>query len=336
MSVDPRIDAATDDVLDGAVADAAPDGPAPQFLYRRRITIVNNAQTALAAGFTMRISLAPLLSALVSAGKVKADYSDLRVIGDAPIGERNRIVDGIAGPAPAALSFSLAQPIASGSMSTSYSLYYGAQNAGAAPANGTQVFPLYDDFTTLGSSWLKNDAPAVSNGKLVLRAAHTDAITSVAATDNVPIVSAVELVATVANPTSDPTAQPEGTFYYWWGYQHTGDFSASDPWVTWIARGKGQVHGEQKSPVGCEAGCDGTYVPQNTAAHYYVIERDPTASRFYLDGALTSGIAVQNNADYSIMIRNYQAASDVQVDYVRARARVTPDPFITIGAEESL
>jgi len=36
------------------------------------------------------------------------------------------------------------------------------------------------------------------------------------------------------------------------------------------------------------------------------------------------------------MIRNYMATSDVSVDYIRARARVTPEPTITIGTEENL
>jgi hypothetical protein len=337
MPVDPTSDAAPGDgALADAAADAPGDGPMATYQYRRRITIVNGSASALPAGFTIRVPLAGTLSVLVAAGKVKADYSDLRVIGDAPLGERNRIVDGMAGPAPAALSFSLAQPINAGATSSAYYLYYGSTTAGAPPANGAQVFPVYDDFTTLGAFWLKNDAPAVSGGKLVLRAAHTDAVTTVAATDNVPIVSAIELVASVANPNSDPTPQPEGTFYYWWGYQHTGDFSASDPWIAWIARGKGQVHAEQKSPIGCEAGCDGPYLPQTTSARYYTIERDPNATRFYLDGALSFAATVTNNADYSVMIRNYQAASDVQVDWVRARARVTPDPAIMLGPEEAL
>ena len=36
------------------------------------------------------------------------------------------------------------------------------------------------------------------------------------------------------------------------------------------------------------------------------------------------------------MVRNYQAAGDVQVDWIRARARVTPEPAVTLGAEETL
>lgn len=115
-------------------------------------------------------------------------------------------------------------------MNTAYDVYDGAPNAGTAPANGSAVFPVYADFAiAIPSMWLRNDAPQVSGGRLVLRAAHTDAIATSAANDGVPVVSALEFVASVANPQSDPTPQPEGTFYYWFGYQRTGDFSAIDP-----------------------------------------------------------------------------------------------------------
>jgi hypothetical protein len=59
----------------------------------------------------------------------------------------------------------------------------------AAPANGNAVFALYDDFVSgISSVWLANDAPTTSEGKLVLRAGHTDALTTTAASDGVPIV----------------------------------------------------------------------------------------------------------------------------------------------------
>ena len=77
-------------------------------------------------------------------------------------------------------------------------------------------------------------------------------------------------------------------------------------------------------------------VTQNTAAHYFRIEREPTATRFYLDGALSFTASVTNSTDYSLMIRNYLMASTVEVDWIRARARVSPDPTVTIAGEETL
>ena len=330
------------EAVDAAV-DAGPDafvfidGAPNPFMYMRRLTIQNTSTSTLPTGFTIGVPV-PALAMLVQQGKVKADFSDFRVIADGTIGERNRIVDPPAGPAPPAVWFSLALPIAPGATSSEYAIYYGRPTATAAPANGAAVFPIFDDFTTgISAMWLKNDAPAATNGQLVLRANHTDGISTTAVTDNLPIVSAIDLVATVQDPASEPTVHTEGTFWYWFGYQHTGDFSASDPWSIWIARGKNQIHPEQKSPTGCEAGCDGpTAYTQNTAPHYYAIERDPTVTRFYLDTGAPTSVTVMNTADYSVIVRNFMLTSQISVDWIRARARVTPDPTITVGPEQSL
>ena len=325
---------------DGGVDDGHPDVPPDvqlgAFRYRRRLTIKNGSTTQLPEGFAIRVKLGSTLASLVAAGKVNADYSDLRVIGDVT-GERDRIVDPASGPAPPAITFALAHALDAGATTLDYALYYGDPGAGPAPANGAAVFTIYDDFTAgLATFWATNDGPATSAGQLILRAGHTDAIATTAATDKLPITSAVELVARVPVPTSDPTVQPDGTFYYWFGYQTTGSFTPSDPWILWIARGKSEVGPEQKSPVGCETGCEPTTLTQNTSPHYFAIERDPTQTRFTMDTSATIAQSVTNSEDYAVMVRNFMATSDLQVDYVRARARVAPDPVAVLGSEESL
>lgn len=320
-----------------AMADIMVDfAPPPTFLYRRRITITNASQSVLPAGFTIRVPLTQL-SNWVQLGKARSDYADLRILGDGTIGERDRILDAPSGPAPVAVSFSLARSIDAGQTNSDYALYYGAPSAGAPPTNGNAVFTLFDDFTSgVSSAWLTNDGPSASGGQLVLRAAHTDALTTNAASDAIPIVSAVELIASIENPASEPTVQPTGTFWYWFGYQHTGDFTASEPWAVWIARGKNSIQSEQKSPLGCEMQCTGPTLSQDTAPHYFAIERDVGATRFYRDGALSATLSVTNTGDYSIMVRNFMATSAVRIDYVRARARVSPDPTTALGNEENL
>jgi hypothetical protein len=266
--------------IDAPMIDAQPDAFVPidadtkVYSYTRQITIVNTSSTTLPTGFSIRVPLANLAT-LVSQNKVNADLSDLRVIG-ATMGERDRIVDPPGGPAPPALTFSLASSIAAGATSTEYSLYYGRPTAPAAPANGANVFPLYDDFTTLASLWLKNDGPAVAAGKLTLRPNHTDAIATTAATDNVPLISSLEMIVAISDPQSEPVAHPNGTFYYWFGFQHTGDFTESDPWSVWIARGKGALHGEQKSPNGST---HAVRWPERHARHEQPLLRDRTRQR---------------------------------------------------------
>jgi hypothetical protein len=315
--------------------DANVDANTATFLHRRRITIHNLSNSTMPAGMTVTVPFATLTT-LFSTGKVKGDFSDVRVIGDT-VGERDRIIDPPQSPAPIAFHFSLGVPIAAGATSTEYAVYYSYPMAAAAPANGRNVFPIYEDFTVpLAAVWMRNDAPQVANNQLVLRAGHTDAITTTAATDNIPILSSIELVARVPDPTSDSTVQPDGTFFYWFGYQHTGDFSASDPWVVWIARGKSGIGAEQKSPVGCEAGCEPTPGSQDAGAHYYAVVRNTGETRFYRDSAPATIIPVTNTTDYSLMVRNYMATSDVDIEWVRARARVNPDPSIAVGPEENL
>jgi hypothetical protein len=305
--------------------------------YRRRIAIYNGAATALPVGFTIRVLMPATLSGMLEQRKIKADFSDLHVIGAGTIGERDRIIDAGTGVAPAAVSFALQAPIDPGTINTDYALYYGGADAAPALAKGGAVFPIYDDFSTgISSIWLTNDGPAVVGGKLVLRAGHTDAMTTNAAADGLPAISALEIEARVIDSTSEPTNQNGESFYYWFGYQHTGDFTPTQPWALWVARGKSQIRGEQKSPVGCETPCEGPSATESGFAHYYVIERDPSATRFYLDGALSYTAAVTNQADYSVMVRNYMATSDLQISWIRARARVSPDPTVTVSAEEAL
>jgi len=285
------------------VAIDASDVPNP-FLYRRRIAITNTSTGELPAGFTVRIPLGATLKALVSAGKVKSDFTDLRVIGDVA-GERDRIVDPPNGPASPGISFSIKTSIAAGGTNNDYALYYGAPAATAAPADGTKVFPVYDDFAAgLSPIWVISDGPTTSNGKLVLRANHTDSVTTNAAIDSLPIVSAIELSVTVVDPTSAPTVQPGGTFYYWFGYQHT-DFAPVVPWVIWIARGASEVRAEQESPVGCEAGCLGPQAVQDAATHYFSIER---------------GVCISLRATSSIATRSKQCSAKAAWDACIARA----------------
>ena len=316
---------------DAPQIDAPPDAPPPTYAYSRRIAIHNGASSALPAGFPVTVRLDPTLSQLLAQGKVRSDYADLRVLGAGALGERDRIIDPPSGPAPAAVTFALAAPIAAGATSTDYTLVYGDPGATAAPASGSAVFPLYDDFASgIGSNWLTNGNPVTAAGVLVLHAGGSDAIATNGATDNVPILSSIELVARVIDPTS--VAGASG-YYYWFGYQRSNDFTATDPWVLWIARDSGSIRTEQSSPVGCENECDGTTRAQDTAWHAYTIVRNADQTLFYRDGALEDTTAVQNTEDYAVMVRNYLATSALHVDWIRARPHVSPDPTATLGAE---
>jgi hypothetical protein len=176
----------------------------------------------------------------------------------------------------------------------------------------------------------------VSGGALTLHMNGADALTTTAASDGVPTLSALEWRSHITDAASAGQVTANGTFWWWAGYQHTGDFTPSDPWIVWIMRGPTDLHGERKitGSANCATGCNGGTVTPDNAYHWYRVERDAAATRFYIDGVLSgSAIADPNTTDYSVMLRNWAVASDLVVDWIRARALVTPEPTVTVGAE---
>ena len=307
------------------------------YTYRRQLTIHNGAAAALPTGYTVRVPLDP---ALFPSGKVLANLNDVRVFGDPPAGEYTRVIDATPPGQMRALWIALARPIAAGASDTSYSIYYGDASPPAPPANPAMVFPLYDGFdtgTAPSSLWVANGAPTVSGGNVTLHQNGQDAITTVAASDNVPTLSAVEWRSRVTDAASAGQVTANGTFWWWAGYQRTGvDFMPADPWIVWIQRSATDLHGEQKvgGSATCASGCNaGTVTPDNNY-HWYRVERNAAATRFYIDGVLSApAISDANGVDYSIMLRNWAVTSDLVVDWVRARALASPEPTVTVGGE---
>jgi len=301
------------------------DAPA-QTLYARTITIANGSNT-LPKGYTIGVSFAESeLQAAISAGKMRSDLADLRVSGSS--GERDRLVD--APPLARVVWFSLAAPIAAGATDTSYEITYGDPNASSPPADGTKVFDFFDDFpgsSVDGSKWMTQGTVNVGGGFMTMPQGGLGAMTTL----SLPPTSTVELRAKIADPTSDPDGNTG--FYYWFGFQHTGDFVADDPWVVWIARDKGSVGAEQESD-GCPSDCASATQSQTTSFRYYGIERQPAQTIFSVDGAesYTTTAAINDQA-LSLMIRNYLVTSDLVVDWIRAHARVYPEPAVTLGPE---
>ncbi len=324
---DAPLDATPNDAKPSDVIQApdAADASAPT--YFRTITIQNNASAALPAGYTIGVPFPDSqLQAAITAGKIRTDLNDLRVAG--PTGERDRLVDDP--PLARVVWFSLAAQIAPNSQDTSYSLTYGVPNATAAPSNGAAVFNFFDDFT--GSApdphWSTQGAVQVGGGLLTLPEGGLGALTTISQLPQ----TTVEWRAQITNPSSNP--DPNSGFYYWFGFQRTGDFVALDPWVLWIARGKGSVGAEDKAD-GCLNTCMSVPVPQDNLFHIYGIERQPSASVFSLDGALayTTSSAINDQA-LSLMIRNYLVSSYLIVDWMRSRTRIYPEPTVTLGSEQ--
>jgi hypothetical protein len=304
------------------------------YSFRRALAIHNGAGAALPAGYTVRVPLDPTL---FTAAKTRADLADVRVFGDVPAGEYPRVIDATPPGQTRALWIALAQPIAAGATDTSYSIYYGNAAAATPPSDATQVFPFYDGFdngTQLSAFWLTNGGPTVAGGMLTLHMNSQDAVTTNAASDHLPTLSALEWRSRITNAASAGQVIGTDTFWSWAGYQHAGDFDSNDPWVIWVMRAATDLHAEREVSTGtCNGGCVGPSLTPDTAYHWFRIERDAATTRFYYDGTLSYTASDVNTVDYSPMIRNYALTSDLNVDWMRGRALASPEPSVTVGAE---
>ncbi len=300
-----------------------PDAGNPTYI--RAITIHNNASGPLPQGYTIGVAFPESeLQAASTQGKMRSDLNDLRLGGTT--GERDRLVD--VPPLARVVWFSLASPIAANATDTTYAITYGVPNAPAPPENGANVFAFYDDFSSAldTSRWMTQGTVNVSGGMVSLPHGGEGALTTLSQ----PPLSTCEFRAQV----TDPSSAADGTgFYYWFGFQHTGDFVASDPWVLWIARSPSSVGAEDKAN-GCTNGCNDTPQGQTNALRVYGIERQAALTNFSIDGAPAWSTPATNDQALSLMIRNFLVTGDVVVDWIRSRPRIYPEPTVTLGAEQ--
>lgn len=319
---------------DDASSDGASELPAPPATgFSRSITIRNAGTADLPSGYA--VSFALDTASLIAAGKLRSDDADLRIV-DPGGAQLDRVVDG---GSPSTVWFATSRAIPAQGSDT-YTLRYGAPDAGAAPANPHAVFVFWDDFAggKLDPRWIVNGSPVLGNGTVTLRAGQQDALTTNASTDSIPTLDALEIVARITDPSSAAQTTPSGNFYYWFGFQHTGDFTPSEPWIVWIARDAGVVWAEQS--ISGSPSCSGicqppTALPQDTSYHSYVVERAPGATRFVRDGVPYFTVSDPTTTDYSPMLRNWSLTSDLVVKLVRARPLVDPEPGVTLGPEQA-
>jgi len=236
--------------------------------------------------------------------------------------------------------FSLERAIPAGS-ADAYVLRYGDPNANPPPAAEKDLFAFWDGFdegaTTIDTNrWNVNGNVVVGGGVASLPGGGVNAIASKAATDAVGALASFEIRVRITDPASAPGTVDSGEqFYYWFGFQHKGDFLPTEPWSIFTSRSPNSFRAGHKSTTGaCTGNCaDPNERPQSTAFRTYRIDRALAETYFVTDeGALFR--AAGTNGDESIIVRNFMATSDVVVDWVRARPIVDPPPTIDLSAEE--
>jgi flagellin-like protein len=166
------------------------------YSYYRQITITNNLESPLGYGYSVNVTMDTTL--LVSAGKMRSDGNDLRIVywNSTTAGwlEVDRHVIAI-NSASTQVWFKTQKDIAPLSSDYTYYVYYGNPSAGSPPANRKNVYLWFDDFNradnpditteaaysvkTGGGTWsietnkLKNVGAAGDPNKLIITALGT-------------------------------------------------------------------------------------------------------------------------------------------------------------------
>jgi hypothetical protein len=289
--------------------------------FARDIRITNEASVPMPVGYTIRVGLGA-----VDPISARVDLADVRVLtADMPTTDSGlrRVVDADA-PVERAVYFPLTAEIPVGAMAT-YRLHYGDESVAPPAEDPASVFGLHDGFegAELDSRWSAFGAPSVS-GVLTLGTGDV-AVTTEPAADGVGPVSVFE-----AEMTTTDAAAP-GT-YYWVGYQHLGDFGTGAPFLNWVGR-SGVIYPWVSVPSTIMMCAD---IAADDETHRYRIERTPGSTRYFRDGVMACEIEVDDAVDYAIQLRNQSTTAVVEIDWVRVRDIVSPQPTVVIGPEESL
>lgn len=289
--------------------------------------IRNPGAATLFEGHTVRVD-----PALFAGQGFQPNLSDVRLGRDGM--ELDRVVEVDESGRATVLWFALPVDVQAGAMTT-----LSVVRSAASPPreDGRLVFPFYDDFpgTAPSAAWRVQGAPVVADGVLTLRRGQAgEGLTTPAGPDQVPAQSALEIRARVVDPASAPGTNGQQALYYWFGYQREGDFTAAKPWILWVSRGASTLTTELYTATGaCSATsteCRGGALPQGTTFRTYRIERRQTRTTFFLDGEERRSADLPVGGDLSIMMRNWLVTSDVQIDWVRARALADREPDLTL------
>ena len=134
------------------------------FAYARKLNISNTAGFALTVNYTANVSLNTVL--LVTAGKLKADCSDVGVWDSIAKKELDRAVENCNSTATNIL-FRLQRVLPKNGVTDSYRLEYGNNQTMTPQGNKQRVYWFYDDFddnTLNASKWVCNAGLCVESG----------------------------------------------------------------------------------------------------------------------------------------------------------------------------
>jgi hypothetical protein len=311
-------------------ADAGPDAPpAIHAQYKRTLTIANAGAAAVPSGYAACFTSAGVLGQDLGA-HVRSDLADVAVVG--PSGVLPVVAETVVA-GRSNVCFRLARPIAPGASDDGYTLYYG--DPSATPVDrASDVYPFHDGFDAPldKTRWSINGTARTDSGNLLLEKNAENAVVTAPATDGIPLEASIELRVRVVDPSS--AGGTSSGYFYWFGFQRSGDFVADAPYAVFISWSAGKIQGDAEFNGACEPTCSGPTRAQTSDFHVYRIDRaGPNVTFRWDDGSATA--AANPGEDEALIVRNFMATSDLLVDWVRARPIVFPEPTAALGPEQT-
>jgi len=297
---------------DGAVySDGAPaDWWNPAWKRRLRLSIEDSV--ALPMGFQVGFAID------LDAAPCSGSRDQVRIVH--MMTELPRVIDEVG--ANEWIWFRLQAALPASTPTDAYWLYCGNPSAGAAPADPTTVFDVFDDFggTALGASWTTTGSVTVAGGVVTL-----DDDDGFRTTATYPPNSATDFVMS-----TQTTSQ---TMWFWGGFQN--NFTFTGPWMLWNATTATQIRPDEVDSSGSWTG-----TPQglDTAFHLYGVENYGTSSMYRYQDMPVAQHTHDANISQSISVRfhNYMSVNTIQVGMMRVRKAANPPPTVTVSPVETL
>jgi len=331
-------------LLASAAEAAAPPGQwwDATYRYRQKIT-VTNGPTAILAGYSVRFQFDH--ASLVSVSQSLASGDDARIAwwnGTAWV-ELDRLLDDQSAwnGATTRVWFRTQAALGSGASDDNYYLYYGHSAAGAPPANGQNVFLLYDNFNDGAfdaALWACADPfnlspPAActeSGGTMTL-----DSDSQLATTfgNSAPTNTRWDARVRLATATA-----PSGAYNQWGASNQVNGTGGGDPYTDdWVTFWADSQHWLETGDAGTSTSL-GPWAPSTpTSFHVYTFDREgATNVRFFQDGVQVGNkVSDIPNAFLRILVFNdTSVANGTVLDWVRVRRFVASEPTAAFAAAE--
>jgi hypothetical protein len=278
------------------------------YKYRQQVTVENNADSVMEAGYTMDVDISGITGSLANGDDIRVVYNGV---------ELDRILG------TGTVTFATQADIAAGASDSNYYIYYGNANAGAAPVDTSNIYLLYDDFsdndmsdwTTSGGSWTAAD------GYMKTTTNDVNAEISIGTYDNFEL--------------SHRFYVTRGLVTYMWDASDNG----YNQYMVPVDKNTGyhfrcDVYACTTNPYGTLLNLPYTTAPANTW-HTYKVTRFNNEWKVYFNDVLQDSVTDSYVTSFSkIKVAAGWYSGDGRWDDFKLRKYISPEPTTSSGPEE--